>query len=474
MVRHTRRRKGGSYRTPMRPIDNFHLRILNAHGSISPEYYYIVPDNVYLLLPNVCGVLTLTRDAVTQPILETPEEGIRTFRERFVQDGARTAEGAPFTVYEPGDILPVHIFHFDPALGPGAFVRKAENIVRFIYMGLFQPGSLEHLPFVNNAPSCYGYRSTGNCYSLEWEDPMSYRLSTSLSAVQNYCMTLIEYLKTKGGAYTKLLHRYSGVTLSNLTREQCVEIIRLLLPVIPENSMAPTILATENYRYSLYDIVEHCLAQRTDKHPMYILINACRSLQESVLGLEEEKIVRTMPSMSLVRAISGSVHTDDGTSAVNMKIMNDLRRKKGLPSYDYPVIKYDQLRTLLEESRSLYSPETDAEYTGTISKLDGLLEVLGPYAPSALDAVYATKYMGEHMGRITSESDAALRRAAEAANASRRVAAEASRAHNVTTYKRKKQQLQMNKKYAKSAEAKAEINAQIRNFTAKIKELTDL
>ena len=470
MVRHTRRKKGGSYRTPIRPIDNIHLRILNAHGSISPEYYYIVPDNVYLVLPNECGLSTSEAHVVTQPIFETPEEGMRTFRERFVQDGARTAEGAPFTVYEPGDILPVHVFEFYPFLSPYAFLREAIHYAKFGYVGLFEPGSLQHLPFLHDPRVVAGLGPKDNSYQLDWYNPPPYAFGTHPLSLQNYCIAVMEYLKTKGSAYKKLLDRYSDVVIYKLTRLECVRMLKTLLPVIPENSMAPTILTTGNYHYSLYDIVEHCVAQRTDANPMYILINACRSLQESVLGLNEELTVLTTskPSLSLVRAISSSVHTDDGTAAVNMKTINMLRRKKGLRSYDHSVIKYDQLRTVLGETRSLYTPETDTEYAGLMSKVDGLLGILHAYAPTAFDAVFATKYMVEHIDRITTETNAALRRTSEAANASRRAADK----HMLATYKGTKKKLQMNKKYAKTPAEKGEINAQIRNVTAKIKEMT--
>ena len=453
----------------MNPIDEFHLRILNAHGTISPEYYYIVPDNVYLMMPNTCGVKTMTSDVVTQSIFEAPEDGVRTFRERFM--GAKTAEGNSFTVYEPGDIIPIHIFNFSPTLGTRAFLRNAVGTIEFGYVGTFRPGSLHSLPFLDDATPLYTRKD--NFYGIVWqpgfEKVTDEYFPKEKYIIQNYCLAIINYLKTLGDAYNDILRPFNTVTRVGLTRSACVDIMKLLLPVIPENSMAPKILASGEYRYSLHDIVEHFSYERSDDKPMIVLFNACRTLKEDGKMEWNGNTVDTVkPSMALVRAMSASVRRNDSDATVNMKLVNTLRIKKGMPIYPYSVIKYDQLSAILHETYAAYNAETDAEFRLLIGKLAPLLEVLAAYRPPAT-AVEATKYMNTHLPRIYAESNASARRVAEAKEAVEKTKHE----RELLLLKRRRDKLKMDKLALKKAKKNTTaIDVELDSIVEEIRRLT--
>jgi hypothetical protein len=407
MVRKTRkikqsRKKGGSYRTPMDPIENFNIRIMNAHGSISPEYYYIVPENVYLLLPNTCGVSASADDVAAQSLFQTPEEGIKTFLNRFVKGGSKAA-GTPFTVYEPGDIIPMHVLSFDPRFAiTQYFLRREVPNYNFGFVGIFRPGSLEKLPFLNDALVDEGPKI--NLFQLIWKDFNSRKsenanYSTESWVIQRYCKTLLNYLKRMGDIYTEYLRPYEDIDVGTMTREQCDNIIRFLLPVIPESYMAYRILASKIYTYSMYDIITEVVSKRANDHPLFVVMNTCRSLQER----------GSKPSMAIVRAISNASHTNSDPAAVNMNTINNFRKAKGLSLHKHAVLKYDQLRTFLRETKESHNPLTDTEFNPVISRIESLLAVLSDYIPPAEDIVSATIYMNNNIARIHGEIEESLR-----------------------------------------------------------------
>jgi len=480
MVKHTRKiknkRNGGSYRTPMNPITDFHLRILTAHGTISPEYYYIVPDNVYLLLPNECGVRTTTAEVVSQSLFQPAEEGVRTFFDRFVKGGSKTAEGAPFTVYEPGDILPMHVFTFDSRLrGVHSFVRKATSDFTFGFVGAFQPGSLEKLPFVDHAV-VDGDGIKNNHFLLVWKDmERGYDFDTRTYnfypkfhwVLQNYCMEVLNYLRTKGETYLEILKPYIGATSGSLTREQCADIFRYIIPVIPENTMASKILATGEYRYSMHDVIAHFSSQIVHSKPLIILMNTCRSLQETEtleVDWNDNVVKKGKPSLALVRTVSNYGHTNDSDVAVNMKAINAFRATKGLSSVNDTVLKYDQMLAILAETYASYNSATDSVSGPLMKKMEPLLDVLGSYAPRPVDAVVATKYMDEHVGRIKANAEARAIAATAASAAAAAAEGAAQKARDLAALKRRRDKLKEDIAFLKrgkknTGELKAELSA---------------
>ena len=488
MVRQTKKikRKGGSYRTPMNPIDKFNLRIVTAHGTLSPEYYYIVPANVYLMLPNMCGVGTSTEHVVSQPLFQTPEEGIRTFLNRFIKGGTKTDSGAPFTVYEPGDIIPIHVVTFNPTLSTNKYFLTDERYPNYAfgYVGTFQPGALEKVPFLDYAVVSRGH-PINNHFMLSWRDlKYSYAQEKYLPGdkwvVQRYCMALINYLNGLGGIYTEFLEPYAGYKMDTMTRADCDMIMRRLLPVIPENSMAAQIIRTNTYNYSMYDIISDLISKRTDDAPLYVLFNVCRTLQEDSVpetNWNANMTKKTKPSMELIRAISNSGHTNSSPAAVNMNTINTFRKAKGLSVHKHSVIKHDQLLALLRETKESYSASTDADFEPILAKIDPLVAMLSTYAPHREDRVGATIFMDNNIERINKEIEESIRAteeaegAAAAASASEAAAAStAQREHELLVLKRRRNKLKENIAFLKSGKKNAtEKKAELASVLAQIK-----
>jgi len=408
----------------MNPIEKFDIRIVNGHGSISPEYYYIVPENVYLLMPNTCGVPTAAVDVVAQSLFQTPEEGVKTFIDRFVKGGVKAATATPFTVYEPGDILPMHVFSFDPRLATkDYFLRKEINNYKFGYVGVFEPGGLEKLPLVNDAIVDYG-KEKNNLFRVVWVDLKVridegvYKYSPSNPAIiQIFCIKLLKYLRSLGGAYPDYLRSLENYTVVNITREHCNSMFYYLLPLIPQNHMASRILATNRYDYSMNEIITELVSKRADDKPLFVLFNTCRSLLEKdstkSAWNENNVIKRNKPSMALVRAISAAGHTNSDPVAVNMNTINNFRKSKGLSVHRPAVIKYDELLALLAETKGSYNSSTDAEFAPLMAKIESLITTLSAHSPSAV-VVGATKYMNYQIAELRDES---LRRSAAVAEA---------------------------------------------------------
>ena len=500
MVRQTRKikpsgKKGGSYRTPMDPIENFHIRIVNAHGSISPEYYYIVPENVYLMLPNTCGVTTSSKDVVSQSLFQTPEEGVKTFIDRFVKGGAKTAEGAPFTVYEPGDIIPIHTMTFDPRFESKYFLSKEVPGYAFGFVGTFQPGALGKLPFVHDALVEDPSVPRNNRFIVLWRD-LVYRIVNgeykyvpqNYWVIQRYCMSILNYLRGLGGAYTTFLEPCNDMTLETMTRERCDHVFRYVLPVIPQNSMAPQIMSGKGYTYSMYDIVTEIVSNRTDDKPIFVLFNTCRTLQERVVAegsWNENAVERHKPSMSLIRAISAAGHTNSEPVNINMNKINTFRKAKGLPIHKHAVIKYDQLLALLGETKASYDASTDADFAPVIARIDPLLAILGAYTPPAVDVVGATRYMEYHIARINGEIEESLRAIAAAEAAAKATAeaaasadAEARKARDLLAFRHRRDKikddiavLKRGKENASKKDTVAKLKAELSDVLEKIKEL---
>ena len=130
--------KGGSYSIPLRPEDrpaaDYDLNILTAHGEITPDYYYIVPDNTIIILPNACGLVLKVDESAADYLFMEPTEAKAAFERDFMTTTGKRR--APFTAYFPGDIMPLHLFTFSPLLHiyPGQFTMG--------FVGVFKPGAL--------------------------------------------------------------------------------------------------------------------------------------------------------------------------------------------------------------------------------------------------------------------------------------------------------------------------------------------
>lgn len=265
--------------------------------------------------------------------------------------------------------------------------------------------------------------------------------------IQIYCIKLLKYLRSLGGAYPDFLRALENYTVVNITREHCNAMFQQLLPLIPQNSMASRILATARYNYSMNDIITELVSKRADDKPLFVLFNTCRSLMEKELPKSEwndnNVIKRNKPSMALVRAISTAGHTNSEPVAVNMNTINNFRKMKGLSVQRHAYIKYDELRALLDETRGSYDASTDAEFAPLMAKIESLITILSAYSPSA-DAVGATKYMNYQIAEARDESmrrSAAAAKAAAAEEASKAEADAAAKERELILLKRRREKI---------------------------------
>lgn len=465
MVKYTRKREGGSYRAPIERLERFRLRICNAHGTITPEYYYIVPDNVFILLPNSCGLPTSTNDVVSESIFFPAEEGAALFMDRFLKGGTRTETGAQFTVYVPGDILPIHVFDFNSMLA-----WKTDEL-QFGYVGIFLPGALVNLPFLHHPVAPTGVER--NLFKLRWYPTPAgeiypYIPEGRLDIAQNFCMTIINYLRTAGPHYKEMLKKYKDIHARTITRSDCLQILDKLIPMIPQNTIAPAIVETRQHAYSMYDVVNHCEMKKTDA-PLIILMNACRSLQEQEAVDFDTDMTPSKPSMMLIRALSNAVHTDEKATSLNIKQIQAFRDVKGLPSIPFPVMKYDALFTFLSETFIAYNPETDSAYKPLMDLLESFMIMLRDYKPFGIKP-RATAYMEENIDRIHAQVTELAATAAATATTAKNVLIKAEKTEAIVRLKRRREALKTTRLQRKS---RKENTTNINRELASIKDELD-
>jgi hypothetical protein len=445
MGKYTRKRKGGSYRAPMDGLSKFHLRICTAHGAVTPEYFYVVPDNVFLLLPNSCGVKTTTDEVISDPIFLPGKEGYEYFMHRFFKEGGRTESGARFTVYVPGDILPVHVFYFLSLL-------SLKEKIRFGYTGIFLPGSLNRLPFLHHPVAL----PRSNFYALRWVNPNA-SLPHDNDIAQNFSMVLLTYLREKGHSYREYLKKYAEFHQTTMSYSDCYRLLNEVIPIIPENLLAPTILQTGQHAYSLYDIVDHCKMSKKTDSPLIILMNACRTLQEREVVDFETDETPSKPSMPLIRTLSAAGHTDDKATSLNMKNIQAFRDTKGLPAMPFSVMKHDALFAFLSQTFTAYNPETDSAYKPLLDLIEPFMIILGEYRPFG-EKQRATSYMEANIDRIHARETELAAVAAAGKNAHNK----AEKAETILRLKRRRESLKATRFHSKSKAEKSNINGKLK------------
>lgn len=460
MGKYTRKRKGGSYRPPMDGLSKFHLRICTAHGAITPEYFYVVPDNVFLLLPNSCGVSTSTNDVISDPLFLPGKEGYEYFMHRFFKEGGRTESGARFTVYVPGDILPVHVFHFLSLL-------SLKEKIRFGYTGIFVPGSLSRLPFLHHPVAL----PSSNFYALRWVNPTtteSYHVVPhDHDIAQNFSMVLLKYLREKGHNYREYLKKYAEFHQTTMSYSDCYRLLNEVIPIIPENLLAATIVQTGQHTYSLYDIVDHCvMSKKKTDSPLIILMNACRTLQEREVVDFETDETPSKPSMALIRTLSAAGHTDDKATSLNMKNIQAFRDTKGLPAIPFPVMKHDALFAFLSQTFTAYNPETDSAYKPLLDLIEPFMNMLGEYRPFG-EKQRATAYMEENIDRIYARAAELAAIAAAGKNAHNK----AEKAETILRLKRRRESLKATRFHTKSKTEKSTINSELKTIREELNTL---
>jgi len=413
-------KKGGSYLVPIRvadrPRDDYDLHILIAHGSISPEFYYVVPPNVILLMPNACGLPLSSAKQATDYLFMTPADAKGAFERDFFETagGSLAKLRSEFTVYLPGDIMPLHQFTFDPVLGKTPFLQGRRDKLNFGFVGLFQPGGLHSTPITKDA---YPYTDAPNLYNVPFKEGIYliggktyYRnpfrfaeilISNALAYYSKQTDPLYRSLYPKlapalnaivgtakrvvGGTYEIQLLRgdTSQWLVATDPHKAATDLMELVLPVMPENQLAPKILETGRRAFFLHEIVKPAA------QPQIYLLNSCRSLHEkgengrnwfnaaNSKPVKKESFNFTKPSMSLVRTISES-----GKKELNMGKINAFRSSKGLPPNTETVLKYDSFRTLLEETVAVYDAEADMAYGPLVEDIQSVLAHLRTYEPA--------------------------------------------------------------------------------------------
>ncbi|NBR61249.1 MAG: hypothetical protein EBT86_06305 [Actinobacteria bacterium] len=409
--------RGGAYVGVLRPehtkpLDDLTIKYICSHGEISPEIFYVVPQNVYILMPNVCGVATSVTQTIADPIYQTKEESDRIFRQKFIT--GEMSGGTQFTVFCPGDIIPMQTFIFSPLVGRG---KEVPDSIYLGFVGIFDSGALINNPLYRTIKD---KRVFDNIFSLN--------IRESRQLVFDLLNTFREHfrqLKEKGekpsgnlwGLYravTSELYRTS-VTTDDLLRFNSKilfsnpEISRLpeyyrktatiydnrikemgsqainyllayLLPLIFENQIAEYLsekylenIKSKNSRIpniSLKTVVD--LTKSSSKTSIFV-VNACRSLLERSFESFESESEATgatgaaaaaaalrqydMPNtgkysselISKIDELNRNIGGDPLT-AFNMNNINEIRRTVGLRNIKQDVFTYDELLRILTET----------------------------------------------------------------------------------------------------------------------------
>jgi hypothetical protein len=488
MPRQTRRRhRGGSYTIPVRSADrptDYDLFLLTGHGEITPEFYYIVPDNVLLLLPNMCGVPLAASKTATSYLFSTPEQAIKDFEIDFFGAAAPAASGAgarapsrlisPFTVYLPGDILPLHQFYFSPCLGWEKFVSGRSNRLDFGFVGLFRPGALHKHPLL----PLFKSHPYPNIYSLEFGIPTNiYQASSYKKAIAK---TIQYFIVSKEYEYSMLGQTAAVIVGSDVdyrtkrdfyesfrkgdpkyvepyinVRSNAVKVINTLIPTIPENLLNESVLKEKKKIFFLNEIV------KPSEKPSIYLINTCRSLFEDATSPSFELASAYVPNMSkpsmkLVRTVSNV-----GKQEFNMKRLNEFRATKGLPVDIPQVIKYDALAAYLKSTIDAYNAEADTIYAPLFEAIQTVHSQLTSYMPTV-------RVKASETAEYRLEAAAAAASAAEEEETKARLRAELPK--ELESVKRLIKSYQTDLMYLKKGKASAE---EIELTTSQIRELQE-
>jgi hypothetical protein len=437
--------RGSAYKGILRPddtISDYSIRYINAHGEISPEIFYVVPNNVFILLPNVCGVPTSVTHTVSAPIYINKDEARDIFRKKFIT-GELSTIGTQFTVFVPGDIIFMQTFIFSPIVG-----RREPKFIKFGFVGVFDESALLVNPLYNEIKMS----------RLPEYDNIFY---LNLSAAQKFLFSVLNFFrihfindfkgKKPSGSLWKLYRYITGIlykdkehvslptistenllkynsrivfsnpeisTLTNYYKEKSRELptlinaipmndirttISYLLPLIPENLIAP--LLADKYlenidtkgakmqNISLKTVIDKT---RDIEKPTYFVINSCRSLIERRIesfnnetpALINEKsryeiINMAKPSSRLVSKIDELALNkgDDFRTGLNIKNINEIRKSAGLREIRQDVFHYSELLAILRETIGTDRLITNNSYSILKERLREAIVELELYKP---------------------------------------------------------------------------------------------
>lgn len=434
----TRKNKtsGGAYKIPLRDtnlVEPYTTRYINAHGEISPEIFYVIPEKTYILMPNVCGVSTSTRQTFSEPLYLNREETDTSFRMRFTT-------GSGYTVFQPGDIIPLQTLRFDPTLK-----STIPDKLFFGFVGVFSEGILKESPILKNLIK---HKISDNVFEYHWKDLGSFifdllehirnflniqekdtkgkpitpiytvyklildticgfpvtiydALNTSTLKIFNDNIYRIDYMKSKvtyiGENYTKKIPY--AILLSSL---------RHLLPLIPENSINKSIgnLILDAYREKrfvsrkgIHEVIEET---RDPTKNTFFILNACRSLLEertttwnidSTLSNTMNKSINlTKYSAKLISKIDTYTQQNitNPYATINMNLINELRGKRGFKKIIQPILTYHELEEIFRQTISISTFE-DREFTSMLDLMKDIVKELEVYTP--IQRVKATEDM---------------------------------------------------------------------------------
>lgn len=345
--------KGGSYTVPIRDLpDHYSIRFINAHGEISPEIFYIVPDKTYLIMPNVCGVPTHISQTFTDPLYIPYDEALKSFRNKFVE--LTKLGDTSYTVFLPGDIIPMQTFQFDPSLP----YSKEEALFGFV--GVFAPSVFSNNLFIQNMIK-FKMVGADNVFSIPWKN-INILLFEILEYIRLYLNTLDKDRKGRPNSeifriYKTILDKISGVktTIKQSLEEDTrltftygiifenaytrslsqrinydkikginliasLQAIRYLLPLIPENMINELIseIVVKDTEYKLKKISINQIVEKTRDPSVdnFFIINSCRSLRESTeppqFNFTADEKIGTVTTAAAAASASASTSTASG------------------------------------------------------------------------------------------------------------------------------------------------------------------
>lgn len=503
---------GGAYKAPLRPadfiLDDKHsIQYICAHGEISPEIFYVVPKGVYVLLPNVCGVATSVTHTISDPIYQNKDDADSIFRKKFIT-GELSDKGAQFTVFTPGDIMPMQTFIFSPFVG-----RIKKNKTMFGFVGVFEPSILNDNPLytsiktlriydnifqlndaqlrkllwdvMNYLKNGFGTKPTGPIYGL-YRECLRRLINTSVKTedLLKYDVRIIishPEISVLPEFYRQKLIIYNDV-LDKIPINLVIYCLNILIHTIPENNLANLISkkylesVKSNSKQPLFSIKTLVDNAKIEEGNTYFVVNACRSLMERKGGIgfnleHNEEIpgsaAATMTAMAtavysrpnsskysaeIISKIDAFALNADGdpTTALNMNNINAVRKANGLDTIRKDVFHYSELREIFRETvtRSLADP---GPYSVLIERLKEVVGKLENYRP--IEEVRATSRIKEEVA-IASDAAAAAS-LANTATATTERRAELDR--EIETVKRQIAKLKLNVKFNKTGAKKKEL-----------------
>lgn len=469
---------GSSYKGALRSMNlnspEYTVRYICAHGEISPEIFYVVPKNVYILLPNVCGVATSVTHTIADPIYQNKENSQNIFKKKFIT-GETANVGTQFTVFIPGDIIPMQTFIFSPHVG-----HKSNDSVKIGFVGVFTEAALFNNILYKEIESTRIY---DNIFKLNIDTTK--KLAFSLL---NYFRTnFIKDFKDKKpygnlwGLYRDLTRKFydtkNSITTSDLLTYNAEAFIpydlikkipinsmrtllTYLLPLIPENLISPILIDKyfETIRTPGASIPNISLKTVIDTtknidQPTYFVVNACRSLMEKKFGDFNSTVEKRYNMPNITKYSAEMIHNldrltlnidGDIRTGFNMNNINAIREAAGLPKIRQDVFHYSELLNILRETENTDVILPNSPYFIIKNRLSEAILYLSSYKP--VEEVKATRNIKSEIYTSVAAAEAAKTAEIEEILSSKRKELE----KNIESTKKTISKLKLDVKYNKS------------------------